>query len=423
MNKIKCERQVKSPYTYIEDIEAEHNIEDIVVEHRSNNAKRDFLFVNKSQCKHIPNSPTKMLEMCNKLASEVRVTIKDSCTSSDNVLIVGFAETATAIGEFVAENLHYTTITNVYLTQTTRESVNETKEILNFEEEHSHATTHKLLERSNESIDLNMFKYILFVEDEITTGNTILNFVNAMREQFDGMKNTGFGVASICNWQDLNEARKFERNCIDTFCLIHGELHDLSVKMLDHTYLRVVEQERVIKEPKPYIKKLEYPYECQYQLRPNNFVEQRTINKFDDICEEKYSRFNDEFTTELAEYIHNTLKANSYRIIGTEEFMGLPIRVGQELESLGAMVICQATTRSKIDVLNTKYDGESSGIKKRYQVPSAYDYDRENYIYNLSEYTHAVVIISDTPDEYKLSMLALAIGELVSTSKIAYIKL
>ena len=47
---------------YIDNIEYHANgLEDIiVVEKRLNNPKRDFLFVNKHQGKHIPTSPTKV---------------------------------------------------------------------------------------------------------------------------------------------------------------------------------------------------------------------------------------------------------------------------------------------------------------------------------------------------------------------------
>lgn len=427
MSEIKCGRQVKSLFTYVDNIYVDNikamiSVRNITVEHRNNNAKRDFLFVNKVQCKHIPNSPEDMIAMCGEIASVVRETLNDDgYNESDSILVIGFAETATAIGEFVAEHLDLYMTSRIYITQTTRENVIGAKEILNFEEEHSHATTHKLLKKEGNNFNLNMFNYILFVEDEITTGNTILNFVNAMREQFDGMKNTKFGVASICNWQNSKDTIKFRVNNIDIFYLIHGSIKDTNVKMLENSHLRIVGQDRVITGSKPYVKKLEY--KCNQEEWPDNFLEQRTINEFNGMSTAEYGRFNECFVEKLAKYIDDELKASSYRIIGTEEFMGLPIRVGRELEKLGKLVICHATTRSNIDVLNTKHDGEGSGIKKRYKVPSAYDNNRENYIYNLSEYTEAVVVISDTPNVYMLYMLALAIGEVASTSEIAYLKM
>ena len=49
----------------------------ITVEKRSNNAKRDFLFVNKEQCKHIPCKASDMVAMCKTLGEDVASIIKE----------------------------------------------------------------------------------------------------------------------------------------------------------------------------------------------------------------------------------------------------------------------------------------------------------------------------------------------------------
>ena len=61
-------------------------------------------------------------------------------------------------------------------------------------------------------------------------------------------------------------------------------------------------------------------------------------------------------------------------------------------------VICHSTTRSKIDVLDSVFDGEADGIKVRYQVESAYSSNRNTYIYNTEEETDIAVIITDSPN-------------------------
>ena len=66
---------------------------------RLNNNRRTYLLVNPLQAKHIPVSPSKALQMMTRLGELV------SSKYNDSRLVVGFAETATAIGAVVAKEL------------------------------------------------------------------------------------------------------------------------------------------------------------------------------------------------------------------------------------------------------------------------------------------------------------------------------
>ena len=59
---------------------------------RFNNAKRTYLLVNPLQAKHIPVSPTASLEMMEALGRQLAEQYPAAR------LVIGFAETATAIG-------------------------------------------------------------------------------------------------------------------------------------------------------------------------------------------------------------------------------------------------------------------------------------------------------------------------------------
>lgn len=67
---------------------------------RENNTKRNYLVVNKYQGKHVPISPSRPLEMFSELAKAVAERYQE-----EKLLLIGFAETATAIGEAVAIEL------------------------------------------------------------------------------------------------------------------------------------------------------------------------------------------------------------------------------------------------------------------------------------------------------------------------------
>lgn len=384
---MKTMKTIKSVSTYIENIStANDSLNTITVEHRSNNPKRDFLFVNKKQCKHIPCSPTEMIKMCETLANLVNNKLKSRTDFEDlNILVVGFAETATAIGTIVANYLSKP----AYVLHTTREEVEHSIEVITFEETHSHATTQKLLV-ATDNFNFNNYNYILFVEDEISTGNTILNFINAFEEQHNLDKNRckardiHYGVASVCNWQDKRMRETFKLANIDTFAIINGELKDTSVKMFNNEEITIIDG--VINGAKSNATK------SIINTNLSTFFENRTGH-----CN---NRTNNKKIQKEFEEIYNKYKEfSSIRVIGTEECMELAIMLGKYFEDRGHEVVCHATTRSKIDVLNSYFDGEADGIKSRYQVPSAYDRNRNTFIYNMNENYEIILVVTDSTND------------------------
>ena len=398
-------RRIKDPSTYIKDLRGylhKQYIDAITVEHRSNNPKRDYLFVNKLQCKHIPSSPTKMIEMCDDLANDL---ILDG-----NILVIGFAETATAIGSILAERIE-NIYNNVYVTHTTREEVENCLELLKFEEEHSHATTQKLLVRKRFNID--NFDTILFVEDEISTGNTILNFVNKFREQY-GIE-MDFYVASICNWQSPDNQRRFLDADIYSNALIYGHMKNVNAKMFTPDTVELLDSSR---KSVNWHKSKIYDFSEENKDKNNDSVftnERLGHNKITEVPN----------LDKILELCNNT-KAETIRVIGTEEFMTIPIKVGAELEKQGKTVLCHSTTRSKIDVIkDSLFDGQGSGIKSRHKVESFYEDERNTYIYNLEEKVDLTLVLSDTPNKEQfdkaIDSLSKAIG--YNTDKIIGIRL
>ena len=303
----------------------------ISVEHRSNNSKRDFVFVNKLQGKHIPVKPSKAMEMFHELGNKVAEEIGDK-----RVLVIGFAETATAIGQYLANQLGEKV---VYRTQTTRYINDDWNKLIDFSEEHSHATEQFLYGDISEIEG--KFDYILFVEDEISTGKTILNFIEAFNKV--AKSKIEFGVASICNWQTIDNREKYNELGIDTFALIEGELVDsrkkLGVEVIDYS-----ENENIDIL-------IDWPGESMRE-RVGGFG----LN----IC-----------------------------VLGTEEYMYIPMVVAMQLENYGMQVKYHATTRSPIDVM-IRNEG---AIKNKSRFMSAYG-NYETYIYNLTKYDR-VYIISD----------------------------
>lgn len=155
---------------------------------RDNNTKRPYLLVNPAQGKHIPVEPHTALSVFGALGEQVRQAIPDG----QSVLVIAFAETATAIGAAIAAALPGT----VYFMQTTRENVPNT-DYLYFSETHSHATEQRLCTRGLDEV-LPKVQHIVFAEDEVTTGNTILHLIDALCARYD-LAHITFGVASLLN--------------------------------------------------------------------------------------------------------------------------------------------------------------------------------------------------------------------------------
>lgn len=348
-------------------------IDNIIVEHRSNNPKRDFLFVNKAQCMHIPNKATEITAMCKELADMV-----NKKAVGKNILAIGFAETATAIGNLVADNLNGCS----FVMTTTREEIYYGTAVIDFKEEHSHAPSQKLMAYDN--FNIGEYDYILFVEDEISTGKTILNFVKEIEEYAKGNgcnEALKFGVASVCNWMTEENHAKFAAKNIDVFCLISGTLKNADKKM-NIADLRTAPFNDNVFEKK-YIS----------SVTTASFVEERLGHKPNRNVIPLFNKCK----AEIAEYIiKNELSLvdyNNIRVIGTEECKYPAVKLAEHLQEKIQFlnVFCQSTTRSPIDVAHLS--GEY--ITSKYCVQSLYEKDRNTYIYNVDAKYYLNIIVTD----------------------------
>ena len=166
---------------------------------RDGNKKRPYLLLNKLQAKYIPVHPSVTFKMFDELYDQVAGFVNNEMNGK-NVIVIGFAETATAIGARIAEDIENNLNAKVTFLPTTREPY-DVKPMVEFEEVHSHAVEQILY--GNEEL-FNNADYIVFAEDEVTTGNTILNCVKKMN------LNCKFIVASLLNCMDENELNNFK---------------------------------------------------------------------------------------------------------------------------------------------------------------------------------------------------------------------
>ena len=338
------------------------DIDDLIhIAKRTNNKKRDYLFVNKYLGKHIPEKAVTIKKLFTEFAEEISIHIP----REEKILVVGFAETATALAQFVT---YYSALTEdinvVYHLQTTRESFELEDSLINiaFEEEHSHASSQKLLFKQNHLPD---FDRILFIEDEITTGNTILNFI----KEFEKIKpNSKYSVASILNWQNEENSKIFRDMNIQTISLINGTLRE-NVPVINVTEDNFKDLFSLNnKDFKPWKFNLNTPRTGMTRDELKFYIDSRLVNLLM------------QFTNK--EKIPAT-------IIGNEEDMLVPLLYASLLN-----LKFRATTRSPI----TSSNQEDYIIKDKIKFNGAIESTRENYIYNLkSDDSDLNIIVTDFP--------------------------
>ena len=169
--------------------QADFTAEDLLrVAKRHNNRKRKYILVNPLQGKHVPVSPSLALSMMQALGDKV------AARHGDARLVIGFAETATAIGAVVANAISEEC---VYL-QTTREELPDLGAHIDFLEEHSHAPEQSLVTEHLEEW-LARTDTVVFVDDEISTGKTICNIIARLKEEFPALEGKRLVAASILN--------------------------------------------------------------------------------------------------------------------------------------------------------------------------------------------------------------------------------
>ncbi|MFF9864081.1 phosphoribosyltransferase [Streptomyces sp. NPDC013953] len=139
------------------------------------NPKRAHLLVSNVLGKHVPQSPRVVWRAGYDLGVRVRELLGPA--EARRAVVLGYAETATGLGHSVADGLGVAP----YL-HSTRRPVAGVAPAGGFEESHSHATSHLLL--PEDPMLLAGPGPLVLVDDEFSTGNTVLNTVRALHARY-----------------------------------------------------------------------------------------------------------------------------------------------------------------------------------------------------------------------------------------------
>lgn len=342
---------------------------------RYRNAKRAYLLVNPLQAKHMPVSPTEALTMMRTLGEGLRQEFPGAR------LVLGFAETATALGAAVASRLGPDC---AFLT-TTREA-GEGPGWVRFLEEHSHAAEQKLWGGDLDAL-LQKTDTVLFVDDEISTGKTLRNMVAQLTRRWPALGEKTLVAASLLNRVTPEQEEALVDAGITCRCLVRLPQEDHTAQVADWT---------VTEAPPAVPQNLSFRQETlpgEGLLDPRKTLR---IGAYDSSCQAVAEAM---LSCALGpvETLGKTL------VLGTEECMYPALRLGERLERLGAEVCCHATTRSPIGLC----DAPGYPIRSGWKLPSFYEEERTTYVYNLREYD-TVIVLSDTKKTDLRAIQALA---------------
>lgn len=376
------------------------------------NKKRIFLFVSKVLGKHIAIDPLyvrlagvlladaynikkqgvslqkeeiEALFNTKELDKKGAIKVIDNRYSlNEETLFIGFAETATGLGHSMFRAFE----SNATFIHTTREPIISQEPTFIFEEEHSHATSHACYTKDRNFFT--RFNNIVLVDDEITTGNTALNLIEALHKQCGATK---YSVVAILDWRNdeqINKASELAQKLgieIDFISIVKGSMDYRITKeldeedMLEPELLKIETNQHVEENEDRNLVTINLDFKTPYMY--NTKASDNIVRKLKYI--DANGRFgieakqNEEYDREL-EKIGQSLKScrisNRTLCIGTEEFIYIPARIS---EAMGEGVKYQSTTRSPI--LTTR--------RESYPLNSVLAYYRQedknviNYIYNI----------------------------------------
>ncbi|MEU5751691.1 phosphoribosyltransferase [Streptomyces sp. NPDC047829] len=166
------------------------------------NPKRAHLLVSNVLGKHVPQAPSVVYGHGVALGRRVRDLLGEEAARS--AVVLGYAETATGLGHSVADGLGPAP----YL-HSTRRPVAGVARAGGFEESHSHATSHLLL--PEDPALLAGDGALVLVDDEFSTGNTVLNTVRALHERYPRERYVVVALVDMRSPADAGRLEEFAR--------------------------------------------------------------------------------------------------------------------------------------------------------------------------------------------------------------------
>jgi predicted phosphoribosyltransferase len=320
-----------------------------------------------------------VLESTSPLA-DLEEELADSTTYSSPV-VIGYAETATALGAAVANKL------NAYYIHSTRYPDANSVAYGTFEESHSHATSHNVTPQDDRF--LNSSKPVVLVDDELTTGNTVMNTIRALHAK---AKHAEYVVVTLVDLRSKEAALKLEEFSdeigvpVSVVALSHGvvTLPDDVLVRAEELIARSLESgvERTRSGSIAEVSNVEF--KAKKLLRTKNGVENLA----------SYTPAVNSLLASLPDF-----EGRRTLFLSIEEDMYFPLIAAQELSRRNENIFFSSTTRSPV----LSKDIESYAIRDRisFTVDEVENDTPLRFAYNIGETFENIVVFADSDEHLK----------------------
>ncbi len=323
-----------------------------------NNPKRGFLFISKILGKHIPVRPSIMQKSYIQLADLIKKTDNENFLKSP-VLLISLAETATALGQGVFEELcsKDSGIEGLFC-HTTRYNL-EAYESIKFSEEHSHASQHFLYIPQNKEAKnfLKEVKTLVLIDDEMSTGKTFCNLTNALKSLCPKLSQV-----ITATFLDLLGKERKENFLKEMPCKTH------CVSLLEGSFSFTPNENFIFTNTT-----------CSVG---DNFYKNGLIREFS----ARTGIFSKDIEKQKTLILKNIPeKQDSTLILGTGEYIYDAYKLALNLENQGYDIYFQSTTRSPILLGNA--------IESILSFPDNYGENIDNFLYNVKKDQYKQIVI------------------------------
>ncbi|MEU3548845.1 phosphoribosyltransferase [Streptomyces longwoodensis] len=340
------------------------------------NPKRAHLLVSNVLGKHVPQSPSVVYGSGFALGRRVRELL--GAEEAARAVVLGYAETATGLGHCVADGLG----SAPYL-HSTRRPVPGVARAGGFEESHSHATSHLLL--PEDPALLAGDGPLVLVDDEFSTGNTVLNTVRELHGRYPRRRYVVVALVDMRSPADAGRLADLAREIgarVDLVAAASGTVR-LPDGVLEKGQELVARHEAAAGPERPAAAPpAPRPRVTSVDLRWPRGLPDGGRHGFTPYQRARLERALPALAAQLAEAIPGD--ARRVLVLGSEELMYAPLRLARELEQLlTAEVRYSTTTRSPVLAV----DDPGYAIRTRLVFPAhddPADGPGERYAYNVA---------------------------------------
>ncbi|MFG3263548.1 phosphoribosyltransferase [Streptomyces bobili] len=335
------------------------------------NPKRAHLLVSNVLGKHVPQAPSVVYGHGFALGRRVGELLGEEAAEA---VVLGYAETATGLGHSVADGIGRAP----YL-HSTRRPVPGVVPAGGFEESHSHATSHLLL--PEDPALLVGDGPLVLVDDEFSTGNTVLNTIRDLHERYPRRRYVVVALVDMRSPADAGRLEAFAREIdarVDLVTAASGTV-GLPEGVLEKGQALVARHEPAMTDP---AQPAATGRVARVDLRWPRGLPDGGRHGFTPQHRTRLEAALPAMAARLADALPEG--ARRVHVLGFEELMYAPLRLARELEQVtAAEVRFSTTTRSPVLAV----DDPGYAIRSRIVFPAhddPADGPGERYAYNIA---------------------------------------